>query len=277
MKVKRFYLPAASVVTVLSLLLLAGCCYEPHVSDQLQDTSPENEQLITSDNAYAQQNTVQQITSRKAKEIAVDFIGYGIVHDIQAFMNDGDLIFEVDVRNDNMQYVVLLNAESGNVKGLNRHRHEHTIADISQSSDYLRDNFDSNFDSQDDCTLQIANEPIRQAEQQTEQQAPQASATPAPAASPQSTPRPSTSSSTGGQASSSSGSTISLNRAIEIANADLRSRGISATYRSNSGIDWERGQRVWELLYTTHGERMPLIEYYINAENGSIVKFEWDD
>ena len=74
-----------------------------------------------------------------------------------------------------------------------------------------------------------------------------------------------------------SGSAISLDRAIEIANADLKSRNISATYHSNSGIDLEKGQRVWELLFRTHGERMPLIEYYINADNGNIVKFEWDD
>ena len=75
----------------------------------------------------------------------------------------------------------------------------------------------------------------------------------------------------------SSNTAISLERAIEIANSDLASRGISATYSSNSGLDWEKGQRVWELLFRTHGERMPLIEYYINTENGSIVKFEWDD
>jgi len=75
----------------------------------------------------------------------------------------------------------------------------------------------------------------------------------------------------------SPGSDISLQRAIEIAYADLVARGINATFHRHSGIDWEYGQRVWELLFRTHGERMPFIEYYINAENGNIVKFEWDD
>jgi len=70
---------------------------------------------------------------------------------------------------------------------------------------------------------------------------------------------------------------ISLDRAIENAEADLRRRGINATYRSNSGMSLERGQWVWELLFRTQGERMPFIEYYINADNGNIVKFEWDD
>lgn|GEM_PF-4991178 len=90
-------------------------------------------------------------------------------------------------------------------------------------------------------------------------------------------PPPTPSHSTGGHESGHSHHAISLDRAIEIANADLANRGINATYRSNSGLDWERGQRVWELLFSTHGERMPLIEYYINADNGNIVKFEWDD
>ena len=70
---------------------------------------------------------------------------------------------------------------------------------------------------------------------------------------------------------------ISLEKAIEIAYADIAVRGIDAAYRSNSGIDREKGQWVWELLFRTTGERMPFIEYYINVENGNIVKFEWDD
>ncbi|MCL2576878.1 MAG: copper amine oxidase N-terminal domain-containing protein [Defluviitaleaceae bacterium] len=70
---------------------------------------------------------------------------------------------------------------------------------------------------------------------------------------------------------------ISVERAIEIAEADLVSRGINATYRSDSGMSWERGQWVWELLFRTQGERMPFIEFYINVDNGYIVKFEWDD
>jgi hypothetical protein len=35
---------------------------------------------------------------------------------------------------------------------------------------------------------------------------------------------------------------ISLERAIEIAYADLAVRGINATFRRDSGMDWERGQ-----------------------------------
>jgi len=105
----------------------------------------------------------------------------------------------------------------------------------------------------------------------------QSTPTAPPPPTPAPPPPPTPSHSTGGHESGHSHHAISLDRAIEIANADLANRGINATYRSNSGLDWERGQRVWELLFSTHGERMPLIEYYINADNGNIVKFEWDD
>jgi len=88
-----------------------------------------------------------------------------------------------------------------------------------------------------------------------------------------STPSPSVS----GRGNRPTDPAISLERAIEIAEADIASRGINATYRSNSGMSWERGQWVWELEFRTQGERMPIIEFYINVDNGNIVKFEWDD
>jgi len=80
-----------------------------------------------------------------------------------------------------------------------------------------------------------------------------------------------------GQADTNESPALSLEDAVEIAYADLARRGISASFQSSSGIEREYGQYVWELLFRTHGERMPFIEYYISVENGSIVKFEWDD
>jgi len=68
---------------------------------------------------------------------------------------------------------------------------------------------------------------------------------------------------------------ISLERAIEIAYADLAARNISATFRANSGMDWERGQWVWELEFRPTVGRGE-IEYYINVNTGDIVKFEFD-
>ncbi|MCL2575382.1 MAG: PepSY domain-containing protein [Defluviitaleaceae bacterium] len=70
---------------------------------------------------------------------------------------------------------------------------------------------------------------------------------------------------------------ISREQAIEIAYAHLAQQGINATFRSHSGMNLERGQWVWELLFRTSGERMPFIEFYISVDDGSIVKMEWDD
>ena len=79
----------------------------------------------------------------------------------------------------------------------------------------------------------------------------------------------------GNQRSRPSNPAISLERAIEIAYADLAARNIPATFRTHSGMDWERGQWVWELEFRPTTGR-GVIEYYINVNTGAIVKFEWD-
>ena len=68
---------------------------------------------------------------------------------------------------------------------------------------------------------------------------------------------------------------ISLERAIEIAYEDLAARNITASFRTHSGMDWERNQWVWELEFRPTTGR-GVIEYYINVNTGVIVKFEWD-
>jgi len=304
-KRKLISLSIASVAVVLSLLVLAGCCDLPHATvqtqdtpldtSQTQDTLSENHHQDTYDRTIAQQSGVHQISSQKAREIAVDFVGYGAAHDVMAFTDGGTLIFEVDVRHDAMRYVVLLSAESGKIKSLNRHEdksaavvlpdaaivpdecvlhttNETTGAAITQNERAPQTTNETTGAAitQNERTPQTTNETTRPAEQQTTRAATSTQA-PAPLQQPAASP------STSERGNQSSGTTISLDRAIEIAYADLANRGINATYRSNSGLDWERGQRVWELLFRTTGERMPLIEYYINAENGNIVKFEWDD
>ena len=71
---------------------------------------------------------------------------------------------------------------------------------------------------------------------------------------------------------------ISLDRAIEIGYAELARRGHVGTFRSHSGMDWERNQWVWEIEFRVPaGGRRPIVEMYINVDTGAIVKFEWDD
>jgi len=111
---------------------------------------------------------------------------------------------------------------------------------------------------------------------------PTSSPSPSPTASPRPTASPSpspTASPSGGQGSRPSNPAISLQRAIEIAYADLANRGINATFHSDSGMDWERGQWVWELEFRVTGAQRGrhVIEYYINVDTGAIVKFEQGD
>jgi len=109
---------------------------------------------------------------------------------------------------------------------------------------------------------------------------PRPTPTPRPAATP--SPRPTATPSHRGGSDRGSRPTnpaISLERAIEIAYDDLARRGITADFRRDSGIDWERGQWVWELEFrvpnASRGRRV--IEFYINVDTGSIVKFEQGD
>jgi len=91
------------------------------------------------------------------------------------------------------------------------------------------------------------------------------------------TPSPQPNENTSSRSNRPSDPAITLERAIEIAYNDLADRGINAAFRSDSGMNWERGQWVWELEFRTQGERMPIIEFYISVDNGDVVKFEWDD
>ena len=68
-----------------------------------------------------------------------------------------------------------------------------------------------------------------------------------------------------------------LGQAIEIAEQDLARRGISATLYTDWGLDFESGHWVWKLVFEAEGEGLPMIEYYIDANTGDIVKFEWHD
>ena len=111
------------------------------------------------------------------------------------------------------------------------------------------------------------------------------SPSPSPVNTPQATSNPSPSPVSSPQATGSSHNrnsrptnpAISLDRAIEIGYAELARRGHSGTFRNHSGMDWERGQWVWEIEFRVPGGRLPLVEMYINVDTGNVVKFEWDD
>ena len=277
MKSKHVILTLVGLTAGLSLLILNGC-YDPQQTiSQIQDSSPEVYQQNISNDHLAQRGSVHQISSLEAREIAVNFVGYGDAYDVTAFTDRDTLIFEVDVRSDSVQYVVLLNAENGNVTSLSRHEFEHTVVDFSSGSDTALDEYIPQTTSEtvqstvtppvNPPVNQPVNPPVIQSVNPLENPPVNPPANPpvnppvTPPANPPANPPVNTPANERGNRPSNPA--ISLERAIEIANADLTSRGISATYHSHSGMDWERGQWVWELLYKTHGVggRMILPEF----------------
>jgi beta-lactamase regulating signal transducer with metallopeptidase domain/uncharacterized membrane protein YkoI len=279
------------LASLVMLIALSGSLFA--FSGQAPDSFPEQHEHQNPITDYqpadnAEQNNIGQITSQQAREIALDFVGYGTVHDIVAFINDDELVFEVDVRYGAMRYAVLIKAENGNILSLTSHEIEESA--IEQT---IPEGENSGMASESDLYAppdSIAVLPIEPTPQPTPQETPYNPNSHNNAHGNNSGQSNQHGNNVGqgnqhgnnaghgsGQGNRPSDPAISLERAIEIANADLISRGVNATYRSNSGMSWERGQWVWELLYRTQGERMPFIEFYINVDNGNIVKFEWDD
>ena len=252
---------SALAILVMVIIMTGSIIVFGNPSSQQESLVPTTQQPT---NNYEQQNhNAGQVTSQIAREIAVQFVGHGTVSDVRAFTEDSVLVFEVEVRYSSTRYVVLINAENGDVTRLTR---------------YIDDHVTSMYDEQPTAGPSLQPTPVL---------------TPSPHPSSEPSPSPTTTPSHDNDRSHNHGQSgvsqsnerggrpsnpeITLERAIEIAYADLETRGINATFRRDSGMDWEREQWVWELEFRTNGERMPIIEFYINVDTGYIVKFEWDD
>ena len=66
---------------------------------------------------------------------------------------------------------------------------------------------------------------------------------------------------------------ISRERAREIAYEYLEDRGISATFREDMGLTWERGKWAWQLEFRS-GEI--IYEFFIDVETGEIMRSRTD-
>jgi len=242
------------ILALIVLIVLTGSIFAFSNQRPPEQTPHHMSQYpITNYSVTDSESSTRQITSHRAREIAVEFVGHGEIQDIRAFTEDGLLNFEVEVGQGMILYIVRINGESGDIISLARYTTEYITAQDPEEAELATP------------TQLITPEPSHTSIPQ-----------PTPEPVPESTPEP-TNIPAHNRDNRPSNPAISLERAVEIAYADLADRGINATYRSNSGMDWERGQWVWELLFRTQGERMPFIEFYINVDTGNIVKFEWDD
>ena len=118
---RKWMLPISLFFLIFLLFITTGCGNGVPTTMQAQDVLADNNAMA---DIPPQQGGLHRISSQRAREIAVDFVGYGIVHDVMAFTDGGVLLFEVDVRYNAMRYVVLINAENGNVTRLSRYEDE---------------------------------------------------------------------------------------------------------------------------------------------------------
>ena len=310
--------------------------------------------LISTDESYERepQAGIPSISSQRAREIAVELVGYGVTRDVLLFIEDGVLMFEVDVRHLNRRYMVYIDAADGEFVSISRFDETYApgyvmgwepgvhapmptplpVANIfipdsilpgpparpggpaspaisaRRAVELARDHliyigvtearFDYvymdlengvwvwsvEFDGRgreyefyvDVNSGAFLKAPARTAAppaatpSPTPQISPSPSPSPSPHASPSPSPRPD-------QTSRPVSPAISLDRAIEIGYEELARRGHTGSFRNHSGMDFERGQWVWELLFNVQGGRLPFVEMYINVDTGVVVKFEWDD
>ena len=75
----------------------------------------------------AAQAGVPQISGQRAREIAVEFIGYGTTGEVTLFTDNGVLTFEVEVRQNNVRYMVYVNAATGGVIRMSSHENTAVI------------------------------------------------------------------------------------------------------------------------------------------------------
>jgi uncharacterized membrane protein YkoI len=93
-------------------------------TEEMQATIAELTALINiliQNQSTDNQAGIPQISSQRAREIALELIGHGTARDVFLFTENSVLIFEVEIRHDNVRYMVYVNALSGDVVRMSRH------------------------------------------------------------------------------------------------------------------------------------------------------------
>ncbi|MCL2016469.1 MAG: PepSY domain-containing protein [Defluviitaleaceae bacterium] len=188
-------------------------------------------QALLTSLGQTQATPVAQISSQRAREIAIEFTGEGTALSTNLFTEDGTLTFEVEVQlADSTRYMVYVNAITAAATRMTRL-----------------------------ASPQPTAPPVVQA--------PPAPVTPAPAPAPANI--------SGNRNNRPTNPAITRERAIQIAENDMRARGLSGFFDSIE-LDWELGQWVWEIEFDSATHRSVDYEWYINVDTGAIVRFRID-
>ncbi|MCL1997700.1 MAG: PepSY domain-containing protein [Turicibacter sp.] len=177
-----------------------------------------------------------QISSQRAREIAMDFMGGGTALTAHLFAEDGVPMFEVEVQMaDGLRFMVYVNGVNGTAVRMAR----------------------------------IEVQPV----QPVMPTVPALPAATPPAVQPVAPPPATNVSNTRGTRPTNPA--ISRERAIQIAEADMRARGLTGWFDSIE-LDWEMGQWVWEVEFDSATNRNHEYEWYINIDTGAILRFRID-
>jgi len=72
-------------------------------------------------NQYSNKGVPSCVSSKRAREIAIDFVGHGTAREVFLFRVNGVLRFEVEVRHDDVRSYVCVNGSNGAVISMSRH------------------------------------------------------------------------------------------------------------------------------------------------------------
>jgi len=130
-----FVLVVTFVVLTLAVLLLprvqnpsarvtAATCQtstEAELEVEHVDLQTQHQRILAEGMRNELVNTASAISSEQAGEVAVAFIGHGMVVNTALLDIDGVSTFEIDIRYGDGRYLVFVNADNGNVVRMSRH------------------------------------------------------------------------------------------------------------------------------------------------------------
>ena len=90
---------------------------------------------------------IAQISGQRAREIALETVGYGTIRDAILFSENGSLTFEVDIRHGYVRYMVYVNAVNSEIVRIDRFEEDYTEAASVSSQPIIQQPNSMNFDA----------------------------------------------------------------------------------------------------------------------------------
>ena len=76
--------------------------------------------VVSAPRNFPNQDPISYISSERAKEVALDYISHGTAGDVTLVNENGSKIYAVNIRHENIHYVIYVDGETGDVVWLTR-------------------------------------------------------------------------------------------------------------------------------------------------------------